>query len=101
MSETMILLSPRADSVEKKQVKFKRNWNGDLKGKTLLLYNNGRPNADAILDTLFEGFAAKYGVNRRDVNIASLGKVRAKGLGIELIDDLVQEVDAVILAAAD
>ena len=101
MTQTMILLSPRADSVEKTRVKFKKEWSGDIKGKTILLYNNGRPNADTILDTLYEGLQSKYGVSRRDVNIASLDKVRAKGLGIELIDDLVKDVDAVVLAAAD
>ncbi len=101
MSSSMVVLSPRADSVEQSRVKFKKQWNGDISGKTLLLYNNGRPNADTILDTLYGDFQRRYGVKRRDVNIAELGKIRAKGLGLDLIDDLVKDIDAVVLAAAD
>ncbi len=71
---------------------------GELKGKTIGFFNNGKPNADVMLARLREVLAERF----QPLETITRQKTRTGGAADGwLMDELVQKCDAVIISQAD
>ena len=98
---TMVVYSPRAETFEVLDVKHKKHWDGDLKGKSVLFYWNSRPNGNIILEDLKERLVKKHGIKSYDAALWPLGRYAAQGLPDDLKEKFTKEVDVAVLAGAD
>lgn len=101
MAEVFEILCPRAETFEKKTIDFKKQWDGDIHGKSVLFLNDGRPNADVLLAAVRDHLVEKYAVVPHEFGLWSIGRTAAEGLPTELMEKYAREVDAVVLGTVD
>lgn len=98
--ETVKLYSPRAERYLDASEHTDRRWDGTLAAKRVALVDNGRPNADKVLELLERELIEQYGIQPTWIRKVDHGRPGMGGWTVipilDVAPDLPDEVDVVI-----
>lgn len=99
-SETVQLYSPRADRYLDASEQSDRRWDGTLAQKRIAFVDNGRPNADKVLELLERELIERYSIQPTWIRKVEHGRPGLGGWTVipitDVAPDLANEVDVVI-----
>jgi hypothetical protein len=99
-AETITLYSPRAERYLDASEQNDRRWDGSLAAKRVALVDNGRPNADKVLELLERELVEQYGIEPTWIRKVDHGRPGMGGWTVipilDVAPNLADEVDLVI-----